>query len=124
MIDQGTTIQTDPTITRNGETGMGTIYRGEAIDGRASVFAFGSTSAFDTASGFDIQIGSGTGAVFKFTSLQLNGDPTISTTGGEINLGLIAINGISLRWSWRSLHVCWTPRIAPGHAKRVDHYRT
>ncbi len=55
---------------------------------------FGSTSAFDTASGFDDQIDS-SGAVFKFTSLQLNGSPMISTTDGEINLGLIGVNGIT-----------------------------
>ena len=35
------------------------------------------------------------GAAFKFTSLQLNGSPTISTTDGEINLGLIGVNGIT-----------------------------
>src|SRR4030095_6655589 len=34
-------------------------------------------------------------AAFKFTALQLNGDPTIDTTNGEINLGLIAVNGIT-----------------------------
>src|SRR4029077_11779043 len=35
------------------------------------------------------------GAVFKFTSLQLTGNPTISTPTGVINLGLIAVNGIT-----------------------------
>ena len=35
------------------------------------------------------------GAAFKFTSLQLAGNPTISTANGEINLGLIAVNGIT-----------------------------
>ncbi len=87
-------IQTDPTITRNGETGFGKIYRGPAIDGPASAYSFGSTSAFDTASGFDEQF-TGSGAFFKFTSLQLIDDPTISTTDGEIDLALIGVNGIT-----------------------------
>ena len=75
-------------------TDYGKIYRGPGIDGPASAYAFGSTSAFDTASGFDDQINS-SGAAFKFTSLRLTGNPTISTTGGEINLGLIGVNGIT-----------------------------
>ncbi|PYK80948.1 MAG: hypothetical protein DME38_01515, partial [Verrucomicrobia bacterium] len=64
------------------------------MDGPLSAFIFGSTSAFDTASGFDTQL-NGSGAGFKFNSLLLTGNPTISTTGGEVNLGLIAINGIT-----------------------------
>ena len=65
-----------------------------AIDGPASSYSFGSTSAFDTASGFDEQF-TGSGAFFKFTSLQLVDDPTISTTDGEIDLALIGVNGIT-----------------------------
>ena len=64
IIDQNTTIRTDPTITKggvDGRTDFGKIYRGREIDGLASAYLFGSTSAFDTASGFDDQIGSGTG---------------------------------------------------------------
>ncbi len=99
IIDQNTTIQTDPSITKNGVTDFGKIYRGEAVDGPASAYLFGMTSAFDTMSGFDDDIGVGGdstgGAVFEFTSLQLIGDPTISTTNGQINLGLIGINGIT-----------------------------
>src|SRR5207247_10879364 len=63
--------------------------------GPASAWAFGSTSAFDTASGFDDLIGDSSGAAFKFTALQLTGNPAIDTTNGEINLGLIAVNGIT-----------------------------
>src|SRR5262249_50700865 len=36
-----------------------------------------------------------TGAAFKFTALQLTGDPTIDTTNGETNIALIAVNGIT-----------------------------
>jgi hypothetical protein len=95
VITSGTVITTDPSITTNGVTDYGKIYRGQSIDGAFSAWGFGSTSAFDTASGFDDLIGDSSGAAFKFTALQLNGDPTIDTTNGEINLGLIAVNGIT-----------------------------
>ena len=95
VITSGTVITTDPTITTNGVTDLGKIYRGRSIDGPVSAWAFGSTSAFDTASGFDDLIGDNSGAAFKFTALQLNGDPSIDTTNGETNLGLIAVNGIT-----------------------------
>jgi hypothetical protein len=95
VITSGTVITTDPSITTNGVTDLGKIYRGRSIDGPVSAWAFGSTSAFDTASGFDNLIGDNSGAAFKFTALQLDGDPTIDTADGEINLGLIAVNGIT-----------------------------
>jgi hypothetical protein len=95
VITSGTVISTDPSITTNGVTDLGKIYRGRSIDGPVSAWAFGSTSAFDTTSGFDDLIGDNSGAAFKFTALQLNGDPTIDTTNGEINLALIAVNGIT-----------------------------
>ena len=94
VITSGTTITTDPAITTNGITAYGKIYQGAEIDGPASAWAFGSTSTFDTSSGFDSQI-IGSGAAFKFTTLELTGNPTISTANGEINLGLIAVNGIT-----------------------------
>jgi FecR-like protein len=94
VITSGTTITTDPTITTNGVTDSGKIYQGAAIDGPASAWGFGSTSAFDTASGFDSQV-IGPGAAFKFTALELTGNPTISTANGDVNLGLIAVNGIT-----------------------------
>ncbi|MGB9474527.1 MAG: FecR family protein [Candidatus Udaeobacter sp.] len=95
LITSDTVITTDPSITTNGVTDYGKIYRGQSIDGPVSAWAFGSTSAFDTASGFDGLIGDNSGAAFKFTALQLTGDPMIDTTNGEINLGLIAVNGIT-----------------------------
>src|SRR5437764_1143320 len=94
VITSGTTISTDPAITTNGVTDFGKIYRRPETDGPASAWAFGSTSTFDTASGFDTGINS-SGAAFKFTALQLAGNPTISTANGEINLGMIAVNGIA-----------------------------
>ena len=94
VITSGTTITTDPSITTNGVTDYGKIWRGPSVDGPLSAFIFGSTSAFDTASGFDTQFNT-SGAGFKFNSLVLTGNPTVSTAGGEVNLGLIAINGIT-----------------------------
>ncbi|HEU0209032.1 MAG TPA: FecR family protein [Candidatus Udaeobacter sp.] len=95
LITSGTLITTDPSITTNGVTDYGKIYRGQSIDGPASAWAFGATSAFDVASGFDDLIGDTSGAAFKFTALQLTGNPTIDITNGETNLGLIAVNGIT-----------------------------
>ena len=95
MITSSTVITTDPSITTNGVTDYGKIYRGQSVDGSASAWAFGSTSAFDTASGFDALIGDTSGAAFKFTALQLAGNPAIDITNGETNLGLIAVNGIT-----------------------------
>jgi hypothetical protein len=95
VITSGTVITTDHWITTSGVRNYGKIYRGQSIDGAVSAWAFGSTSAFDTASGFDAQIGDSSGAAFKFAALQLTGDPIIDTTNGEINLGLIAVNGIT-----------------------------
>jgi hypothetical protein len=95
VITSGTVITTDPSITTNGVTDYGKIYRGRTVDGPASAWAFGSTSVFDTASGFDDLIGDSSRAAFKFTALQLTGDPTIDTTNGQLNLALIAVNGIT-----------------------------
>ena len=90
-------ISTDPSITTNGRTDFGKIYRNPTQDGLLSAFLFGSTSAFDTASGFDsdFAVAAMGGTAFKFTFLRLTGDPIISTAGGSINLGLIAVNGIT-----------------------------
>src|SRR6266513_2928360 len=94
LITNGTVITTDPSITTNGVTDYGKIWRGPSTDGPLSAFIFGSTSAFDLASGFDAQFSVG-GAGFKFSSLKLTGNPVVSTTNGSINLGLIAVNGIT-----------------------------
>src|SRR5262249_23772560 len=83
------------TITTNGHTDFGTIYRGAGTDGPFSAWAFGSTSPFDTSSGFDAEVGNGTGAAFKFTALQLTGNPTINVTNGETHLALIGVNNIT-----------------------------
>jgi hypothetical protein len=100
VINSTTRIRTAPTIRTNGVTDQGKIYRGQQIDGPASLYFFGSTSAFDMASGFDAVGEGGSGfvpmAAFKFNSLQLAGNPTIKVPpGGAQNLGLISIGNIT-----------------------------
>src|SRR5207249_1286786 len=99
VITSGTTISTDPAITTNGVTNFGTIYRGITDDGAFTLWAFGSTSAVDTALDFDTHFndaGHFPAAAFKFTSLVLAGNPTIDlSNGGVTNLGLISVGDIT-----------------------------
>jgi FecR protein len=91
-------IQTDPVITTPGRTDFGKIYRGPGADANFSTWSFDTTRAFDTSSGFD-PFYSGAGvpiAAFKFQSLVLAGNPTISTAnGGATFLELIGVDGIT-----------------------------
>src|SRR4030095_15237848 len=99
LITSETTIPTDPSITTNGVTDFGKIYRGQTDDGASSLWAFGSTSAFDTALRIDDVFFADPNhlpiAVFKFQNLSLTGDPTIDTTNGVTKLGLIGVDRIS-----------------------------
>ena len=78
---------------------MGKIYRGPTHDGPFTAWAFGSTSAFDTALLLDTEFFADANhlpiAVFKFQSLLISGDPMIDTNGGPTYLGLIGVNGIT-----------------------------
>ena len=100
LITNGTVITTDPSITTNGVTDYGKIYRGQN-DGAFSLWAFGSTSAFDTALRIDYIFSADPDdlilplAVFKFQSLSLTGDPTIDTSNGSTKLALIGVDGIT-----------------------------
>ncbi|PYL91523.1 MAG: hypothetical protein DMF14_06730 [Verrucomicrobia bacterium] len=100
VITSGTTITTDPSITTNGITDYGKIYRGPTDDRAFSQWAFGSTSAFDTALNIDTEFFTDPAhlpiAVFKFQALSLIGNPTIDTSNsGVTNLGLIGVDGIT-----------------------------
>ena len=96
LLTSGTVITTDPTITTNGVTDFGKVWRGAATDGPFSAFVFGSTSAFDSAHlDTGVEKIADSGAVFKFTSLELTGNPLVSTTNGEIDLALVGVNGIT-----------------------------
>jgi hypothetical protein len=81
-------------------TDYGKIYRSSTDDGAFSLWAFGSTSAFDTALNIDSEFFADPNhlpiAVFKFQSLSLIGNPIIDTSnGGVTNLGLIGVDGIT-----------------------------
>ncbi len=99
VIDGGTVINTDPTITRNGETGFGRWYQATPADGTPSNYFFGSTSTFDQHSGFDELILDADAfpiATFKFSTLRILDDPTIITEGGgATSLALIAVGEIA-----------------------------
>jgi len=96
-IDNGTTLQTDPAVTRAGVTDFGKIYRDATQDGPFSAWAFTATSPFDNTAGIDTLYGGNVPvAAFKFAALQLVGNPTISTAnGGAINLALISVGPIT-----------------------------
>lgn len=99
VMSSGTQINTDPTITTNGITDLGKIYRGPAADGSEFDYLFDSTSAFDTAIGTFFN-GNGNGvpvAVFKFSHLQLSGDPIVTIPGGATTfLGFVSVGDITL----------------------------
>src|SRR5262249_40878159 len=77
---------------------FGKIYRGMAIDGSFSTWAFKSTSGFDMAAGIDDAFSGGATvplAAFKFSALQLAGDPVVNTTDGAVNLALISVGNVN-----------------------------
>ena len=53
LVKSTTQITTDPSITTDGVTNYGTIYRSAALDGTRSIWFFDVTRPFDTLSGFD-----------------------------------------------------------------------
>jgi hypothetical protein len=80
-------------------TDYGKIYRGQTDDGVFSLWAFGSTSAFDMALRIDDIFFADPShlpiAVFKFESRSLTGYPTIDTSNGVTKLALIGVDGIT-----------------------------
>jgi FecR protein len=100
LITSGTLISTDPAITTNGVTDFGRIYRGQTDDGAFTLWAFGSTSGFDTALGIDEVFFADPNhlpiATLKFQSLSFTGNPIIDiTNGGVTKLALIGVDGIT-----------------------------
>ena len=111
VVNSGTVISTDPAIRTNGVTDYGKIYRGPADDGAFTLWAYGSTSAFDTYLNLDTEFFADTNnlpiAVFKFESLSLTGNPTIDTSNGVTHLALIGVDGITIRAARRRPDVHW-----------------
>jgi mannose-6-phosphate isomerase-like protein (cupin superfamily) len=99
-IGAGAQISTGPpTITSNGITNFGKIYRTTPLDGTRSLWFFRTTRPFDTASGFDVPDHSPFDlnyiAAFKFQDLQLISNPIVSISqGGITKLALIGVGGI------------------------------
>jgi len=100
-VGEGSQINTGPpTITSNGVTNFGKIYRTTPLDGTRSLWFFRSTRPFDTASGFDTPDRSlfdlNFIAAFKFQDLQLVSNPTVSiSAAGITKLALIGVGGIT-----------------------------
>jgi hypothetical protein len=104
QITKGTQINTDPTITTNGITDFGKIYRGADQDGPLPTWLGSTPSAFDSVDFFDNNNNSGFNspdaknlplAGFLFSSLQLDGDPTVSNPNGVKLLGFASQGGIT-----------------------------
>src|SRR5437764_9834321 len=103
VILSGTAINTDPTITTNGITNFGKIYRGAAIDGPLATWLGSSPSSFDKVDFFDSNGGGfvspGPEALpipgFLFTALRLDGDPTVLNASGYPTLGLVSQGDIT-----------------------------
>jgi hypothetical protein len=98
VVSSGTRITTDPAITSNGVTDFGKVYRSASADGSFTTWAFGSSSNFDMLTGLDQNLATGSNlpvATFKFSALQLAGDPSIDTTGGATTLALISVGNLS-----------------------------
>ena len=97
--DNTTTIATQPssaTITTQGVSYSGVIYKDLPTNGSPSGFLFGGPSAFDNEFDFDnfyVQ-GFHESAVFTFGSLQLGGGITF-TLNGNNNVALVGNNGIT-----------------------------
>ena len=103
VITSGTAINTDPTITTNGITNFGKIYRGAALDGPLPTWLGSSPSSFDSV---DFVNSTGGGFIspsadtlpipgFLFVALQLDGDPTVLNSNGYPTLGLVSQGNIS-----------------------------
>jgi hypothetical protein len=97
QITKGTQINTDPTITTNGITDFGKIYRGQAQDVSLATWLGSSPSSFDTTFGENFEPSSGELplAGFLFSGLQLDGDPTVSNPNGVKILGFASQGGIT-----------------------------
>ena len=94
-----------PSLTLSATVGTfpGALYRGTALDGSASLFLFGTTTSYDTGSGFDQRFGYGTGitfanpgvAVFQSDPVTLDG-PLNFSPGTFQNIALVGKAGLTV----------------------------
>ena len=94
-------LPSKPHIHSGGGAEKGTTYAGASVDGSASGFLFGASSAFDAETQLDSRFGTTTGAsptngakVFRFSTLEINGTPIIRDDGSPTHFALIAEDGI------------------------------
>ncbi|MFQ3669868.1 MAG: FecR family protein [Verrucomicrobiia bacterium] len=87
-------VSTNPTITNSLGTFQGATY---TTNGSTDMeFLFGSSSPNDDLLGANDDNPPTTLAAFRFTNLNLIGDPIITTTGGSTRLALIAENSLTV----------------------------
>jgi FecR protein len=99
-IDNTTRVTTQTnsaTITTQGTTSSGVVYKNVQNNGSPSAFLFGATSLFDDELNFDNlytqQIGQS--GVFTFDSLQLGGGMSFSLNGGTNDIAFVGDSGIT-----------------------------
>jgi hypothetical protein len=101
VITSGTQINTDPTITTNGVSDSGKIYRGPDQDGPLPTWLGSTPSSFDNVDFFDSNGGGFNNPDtfpipgFLFARLQLDGDPTVSNSSGFPTLVLASQGDIN-----------------------------
>ncbi len=105
-IDALTNITTK-TVPPRINTGLiqynGSVYHGAAVDGPASWWAFGTSSAYDAQRRFDARFGMNENqlfptlgvATYRFSSINVVGAPKISTLGGPTDVALISDGAIT-----------------------------
>ena len=91
------TSRTSPSITTDAVTDAGAFFRDVATNGSPSGFLFASTTLFDNQLNFDARFAAdyaNTG-VFRFTALELEGNPSFITRSGANKIALISATNIT-----------------------------
>jgi hypothetical protein len=104
VLDDKKTIEfLQPRVTGGGVNLPGSFYKGSVLDGSASYFLFGDTSAYDAAHSFDSRFGmnydqtfpAGGVAVIRFDSISFFKAPKLLLDGVTIDLALVGDAGIT-----------------------------
>ena len=117
-----------PTITSNGVTNFGKIYRTTPLDGTRSLWFLRSTRPFDTASGFNTPDRSlfdlNFIATFKFQISQLLSNPRFLFPRVVITRTRLDRSRWNFQWpAWRQPDLCGSGFGSAGDAKWFDHSR-
>lgn len=101
-----------------GKSYNGSVYNGPAADGPASYFALGTSTTYDAQRDFDNRFGVANGnafplggvAVFRYSSVILNGAPTFSLKTGPVDFAIVSDGTLStttttaFTWNLSSIH--------------------